>query len=148
MAFNPTFANNEMRILRRLYARAGCYRIDCYSALVRGCRGRSASLVTKTLEYSLIHEMDDIPLVLDHKVSAPEELLILLNHAEGHRLPKDVLFKQAKNSTSTGLATALSRLLKSNEIRSVENGDIALTPKGQKRLIEEINPALTKRLRG
>ncbi len=92
--------------------------------------------------------MDDIPLVLDHKVSAPEELLILLNHAEGHRLPKDVLFKQAKNSTSTGLATALSRLLKSNEIRSVENGDIALTPKGQKRLIEEINPALTKRLRG
>ena len=102
MAFNPTFANNEMRILRRLYARAGCYRIDCYSALV----------------------------------------------TEGHRLPKDVLFKQAKNSTSTGLATALSRLLKSNEIRSVENGDIALTPKGKKRLIEETNPALTKRLRG
>ena len=92
--------------------------------------------------------MDDIPLVLDHKVSAPEELLILLNHAEGHRLPKDVLFKQAKNSTSTGLATALSRLLKSNEIRSVENGDIALTPKGQTRLIEEISSALTKRLRG
>src|SRR5437016_6893911 len=116
LGFQPQFGNNEMRILRRLYARAGCYRIDCYSALVRGCRGRSASLVTKTLEYSLIHEMDDIPSYL--------------------------ITKSAPQKNYTGLATALSRLLKSNEIRSVENGDIALTPKGQKRFIEEINPAL------
>lgn len=98
------------------------------------------------LEYSLIHETDGVPLVLDHKVSAPEELLLLLNHAQAHRLSRDELLKQAKNSSEIALATALSRLLKTNEIRAVENDEIALTPKGQKRVIEKIIPALAKRL--
>ncbi len=99
------------------------------------------------LEYSLVHEIDGVPLVLDHKVSAPEEVLLLLQHAEGQRLSRDLLFKQAKNSTASGFSKAMSRLLKTNDIRTAENGDIVLTPKGQKRLIEDIIPALTKRLR-
>lgn len=32
------------------------------------------------LEYSLIHELEGMPLVLDPNVSAPEEILLLLNH--------------------------------------------------------------------
>jgi hypothetical protein len=98
------------------------------------------------LEYSLIHELDGVPLVLDQKISAPEEMLLLLNHAEGHRLPKDELLKHAKNNTPNSLATGLSRLLATNEIRSTGTGDIALTPKGQKRVIEKIIPVLAKRL--
>jgi hypothetical protein len=98
------------------------------------------------LEYSLIHEMDGFPLVLDHKITAPDEILLLLNHAQGHRLSKDELLKQAKNSSENALAVALSRLLKTNEIRAVGNDEIALTPKGQKRVIEKIIPALAKRL--
>ena len=95
------------------------------------------------LEYSLIHELDGIPLVLESTVSAPEEILLLLNHAEGHKLSKEELTQQAKNNTSTSLTVAFSRLLKSNEIRSTSTaGEVALTPKGQKRVIERIIPAL------
>jgi hypothetical protein len=95
------------------------------------------------LEYSLIHELDGVPLVLESTVSAPEEILLLLNHAEGHKLSKEELSQQAKNNTSTSLTVAFSRLLKSNEIRSTNTtGEVALTPKGQKRVIEKIIPAL------
>jgi hypothetical protein len=95
------------------------------------------------LEYSLIHELDGVPLVLESTVSAPEEILLLLNHAEGHKLSKEELSQQAKNNTSTSLTVAFSRLLKSNEIRSTNTaGEVAMTPKGQKRVIEKIIPAL------
>ena len=95
------------------------------------------------LEYSLIHELDDVPLVLDERVSAPEEVLLLLNHAEGHRLSKAALISQAKNNNEKSLSVALSRLGKTNEIRSTAAvGECALTPKGQKRVIEKIVPSL------
>ena len=95
------------------------------------------------LEYSLIHELDGVPLVLESTVSAPEEILLLLNHAEGHKLSKEELSQQAKNNTSTSLTVAFSRLLKSNEIRITSTaGEVAMTPKGQKRVIEKIIPAL------
>src|ERR1035438_1297590 len=58
------------------------------------------------LEYSLIHELDGIPLVLESTVSAPEEILLLLNHAEGHKLSKEELTQQAKNNTSKSLTVA------------------------------------------
>ena len=95
------------------------------------------------LEYSLIHELDGVPLVLQANISAPNELLLLLNHAEGHKLAKDELMKQAKNSTPKSLSVALSRLLKENEIRNTTTaGEVALTPKGQKRVIEKIIPSI------
>jgi hypothetical protein len=96
------------------------------------------------LEYTLIHELDGEPLVLDPNVSGPEELLLLLNHADNHRLPKDLLLAHAKNNTPSSLATALSRLLALNEVRAGDGGDLVLTPKGQKRVIEKIIPKLSK----
>jgi hypothetical protein len=95
------------------------------------------------LEYSLIHELEGVPLVLDERVSAPEEVLLLLNHAEGHKLSKEELKIQAKNNTEKSLNVAFSRLSKANEIRSTTTrGEIALTPKGQKRVIEKVIPSL------
>jgi hypothetical protein len=96
------------------------------------------------LEYSLIHELDGTPLVLE-TVSAPNEVLLLLNHAENHRLSKDELTRQAKNNKASNVATAVSRLLKENEIRTTGTaGEIALTPKGQKRVIEKLIPSMKK----
>jgi hypothetical protein len=95
------------------------------------------------LEYSLIHELEGIPLVLDESVSAPEEILLLLNHAEGHKLSRDELFELAKNNTGKSLPVAFVRLLKTNEIRRTTTpAEVALTPKGQKRVIEQIIPKM------
>lgn len=93
------------------------------------------------LEHSLIHELDGTPLILDHRVSAPEEVLLLLNHAQGHRLLKEELIKQVKNNTTAALNTALSRLLKTNDIRlTATPSEFAISPKGQKKVIEQIIP--------
>lgn len=43
------------------------------------------------LEYSLIHELEGVPLVLDASVSAPAEILLLLNHAAGHSLTRSTI---------------------------------------------------------
>jgi hypothetical protein len=95
------------------------------------------------LEYSLVHELDGVPLVLDESVSAPVEILLLLNHADGNRLQRDVLRAQAKNNTPQAVDTAISRLTRTNEIRATTTpGELALTPKGQKRVIEKIIPSL------
>ncbi len=93
----------------------------------------------------MIHELDGTPLILDQTVSAPEELLLLLNHAEGHKLPKEQLTKLAKNNTDSSITVALSRLTKNNEIRVTGAfGELAITPKGQKRVIEKIIPKFKK----
>jgi hypothetical protein len=95
------------------------------------------------LEHSLIHELEGMPLVLDQSVSAPEEILILLHHAEGHKLLRIDISNQAKNNSERAISVAISRLLKINEIRTTATqGELALTPKGQKRVIEKIIPAI------
>lgn len=95
------------------------------------------------LEHPVIHEVDGTPLVLDHKVSAPEEVLMLLSHADGHKLQKDELTRQAKNNTDSSVGVAISRLTKANEIRTTGTpGELVITPKGQKRVIEKIIPKL------
>jgi hypothetical protein len=95
------------------------------------------------LEFSLIHELDGVPLVLHSGISAPSELLLLLNHADGHKLPKDELMTQAKNNKPKSLTVALSRLLKENEIRYTKTpGEVALTPKGQNRVVQKIIPSI------
>lgn len=95
------------------------------------------------LEYSLVHELDGVPLVLDESVSAPVEILLLLNHADGNRLQRDVLRSQVKNNTPKAFDTAISRLTRANEVRSTTVlGELALTPKGQKKVIEKIIPSL------
>jgi hypothetical protein len=84
-------------------------------------------------------------LILDQTVSAPEELLLLLNHADEHKLSKEELTRRAKNNTDKSVAVAFSRLAATNEIRSTGvPGEVALTPKGQKRVIEKIVPKYKK----
>lgn len=95
------------------------------------------------LEYSLIHELEGVPLVLEESVSAPVEILLLLNHADGNRLQKEMLCAQAKNNTPQAVDTAVSRLLKANEIRSTGTpGELAAHSERQKRMIEKIIPSL------
>jgi hypothetical protein len=68
------------------------------------------------------------------------EILLLLNHADGHKLTRDQVTALCKNNTAAAVKTALNpyRLLTTNEIRSTPTpGEIALTPKGQKRIIEK-----------
>lgn len=96
------------------------------------------------LEDSIVHELDGTPLILNHNVSAPEEVLLLLNNADGHRLMKNALLKLAKNSKESAVGVAISRLSGTNEIRSTGTpGELALTPKGQKRVVEKIIPRLS-----
>lgn len=96
------------------------------------------------LEYSLIHELEGVPLVLEAGVTAPSEILLLLNHAEGHKLSKKDIREQAKNNKTAALNVAFSRLLSTNDIRVTSvKGEVALTPKGQKRVIEKVIPYLT-----
>ena len=81
--------------------------------------------------------------MLDESVSAPVEILLLLNHADGNRLQREVLRAQAKNNTQKAFDVAISRLTTANEIRTTTTpGELALTPKGQKRVIEKIIPSL------
>jgi hypothetical protein len=94
------------------------------------------------LEHSLVHELDGKPLVLAKGISAPDEVLLLLNHASNNRLTRAELREQASNQKPQTVNAAISRLIKQKEVRPVGEGEIALTPNGQKRLMEEILPKL------
>jgi hypothetical protein len=96
------------------------------------------------LEHSIIHELDGKPLVLAKDISAPDEVLLLLYHATSNRLSRTELRKQAANQKPENVSVAISRLIKNKDIRPV-NDEVALTPNGQKRIIEEILPKLTPR---
>src|SRR5262249_47392377 len=63
------------------------------------------------LEHSMIHELDGKPLVLAKNVSAPDEILLLLNHAPNNRLDRSALREQAANQRQENINTAISRLI-------------------------------------
>lgn len=92
------------------------------------------------LEIPLIHELDGNPLVLPKSIPAPEEVLLLLHHAPNNRLTRSDLRKYASNQKPHTVSTAISRLLAQKEIRSAEGEEVALTPNGQKRVMEVIIP--------
>lgn len=92
------------------------------------------------LEHSLIHELDGKPLVLSRGIKAPEEVLLLLNHATNNRLSKDELCAQAPLQKPNTIKTAINRLIISKDIRLVTGEEVALTPNGQKRVMEDILP--------
>lgn len=94
------------------------------------------------LEHSLVHELDGRPLVLARDISAPEEVLVLLYWAPGNRLPRTQLRCYATNQRPQNVSTAISRLIRDKDIRVTDGDAVALTPNGQKRLIEEILPKL------
>jgi len=92
------------------------------------------------LEHSLVHELDGKPLVLAKGISAPEEILLLLNHAPGNRLTREALREQAANQKPQNITVAISRLIKDKEIRPSSSDEVALTPVGQARVIKEVIP--------
>lgn len=94
------------------------------------------------LDHSLIHEMGGKPLVLAKGISAPEEILLLLNHAPGNQLSRADLKDQAHQKPGN-ITTALTRMIKTKEIRTAGD-EIALTPSGQKRVREDIIPKWLK----
>lgn len=94
------------------------------------------------LEHSIIHELEGKPLVLVKDISAPDEVLLLLYHASNNRLSRAELREQAANQQPENVTVAISRLIKNKDIRPISD-EVALTPKGQKRIIEEILPKLT-----
>jgi hypothetical protein len=143
---SPEYTANEMDSI--LMVHAGKW---IFAEFLRLAWNKDRKIIAETiadiiqLEHSLIHELDGTPLILDNTVSAPEEVLLLLNHAEGHKLSKETLGKLAKNNTESSVGVAVSRLTKSNEIRSNGvSGEVVLTPKGQKRVVEKIIPKFKK----
>lgn len=92
------------------------------------------------LEHALVHELDGRPMVLAQTISTPEEILILLNHAPSNRLSRSEIGNFVVKRTSQSVSTAISRLIALKEVRLADNGEIALTPNGQKRIMKQILP--------
>jgi len=94
------------------------------------------------LEHAIIHELEGKPLVLVKGISAPDEVLVLLNHAPNHRMDRADLRVYARQKPQT-VSTAVSRLIDEKDVRPLDGGkEIALTPKGQKRVREVVLPKL------
>lgn len=92
------------------------------------------------LQHTLIHELDGIPLVLQPGIPAREEILLLIGNASGNRLSRAELRERAPHQKSTTLNSAISKLLLKRELRTAKNGDLSLTPNGQRTLQKEIIP--------
>lgn len=106
-------------------------------------RNQVASIIEAItqLDHPLVHELDGKPLVLSSALSAPEEVLVLLSHSSGGRLPRDELKTYVKN-TPSAVTMAISRLIKSREVRVSESGDVVITPTGERRVRESISPKM------
>ena len=94
------------------------------------------------LEHPLVHELDGQPLVLTDALTAPEEVLVLLQHAQSGSLTKGEL-KQYILKDQTTVSKAISRLTTSKEVRISNAGDVVITPLGMNRVHEEIIPKLS-----
>jgi hypothetical protein len=95
------------------------------------------------IEHALIHELDGIPLVLATNLTAQEEILMLLNHASDNRLSRNAIRSQAPHLSPQQVSGAISLMEnKSRQIRPTQGGEIALTPNGSKRVLEEIIPKI------
>lgn len=92
------------------------------------------------LEFSLIHELDGRPMVTARTITAPEEILLLLNHAVTHRMSRSQLRELMPNQNPKTVSNTILRLLSLREIRDAGNGEVALAPPGQKRVMEVIVP--------
>ncbi|MBE9209963.1 hypothetical protein IQ244_26410 [Nostoc sp. LEGE 06077] len=95
------------------------------------------------LEHSVIHELDGKPLVLARDISATDEVLLLLYYDANNRLSRAELREQAAGQNPQNVNVAISRLIKNKEIRPVAEDEVALTPNGQKRILEQVLPKYT-----
>jgi hypothetical protein len=92
------------------------------------------------LEHTIVHELDGQPMVIAKDISIPEEVLILLNHAPSNRLSRSEINQFVVKRSPKTVSTAITRMLEAKEVRTASNGDIALTPVGQQRILEVILP--------
>jgi hypothetical protein len=95
------------------------------------------------LQHTMIHELDGKPLVLQPGISAREEIFLLLGNASTNRLSRSALRERAPHQKPATLNAAITKLLATKEIRPADNGDLALTPNGQRTLMQEIIPKYT-----
>ena len=93
------------------------------------------------MEHSLVHELDGRPLVLAKDATVPEEVLLLLYHAPNNRWSRAKLRSHSTHKPDT-VNVAISRLIQQKDIRVASDGEVALTPNGQKRIREIIVPRL------
>jgi hypothetical protein len=92
------------------------------------------------LQHTLIHELDGKPLVLTRGIPAADEILLLLNHAPGNRLSRTVIRQYAPLQKAPTLNAAIAKLITNREIREEDNGELALTPGGQYRVMHNVIP--------
>ncbi len=97
------------------------------------------------LEHSIIHVLDGKPMVLIREISAPEEVLVHLSNADGKRLNRAKLREFCTHQKPDTVNAAIKRLIATKDVRVADDGDIALTPNGEKKLIETIMPKLAAR---
>jgi len=97
------------------------------------------------IDHALIHELDGVPLVLANNLTAQEEILMLLNHAADNRLSRTAIKSQAPHLSPQQVNGAISLMEnKTRQIRPTQGGEIALTPNGSKRVLEEIVPKISQ----
>jgi hypothetical protein len=138
---SPTYTANEMDSVFVLHAGKWIF-----AEFLRLTWNKDRQVIAETisrivqLEHSLIHELDGEPLVLALGITAKEEVLLLLNHAPGNRLSRETLRYQAAGQKPNNVNVAITRLIKEKEIRPVGGEEVALTPLGQIRIIQEIIP--------
>lgn len=138
---SPTYSANEMDSVLVLHVGKWIF-----AEFLRLAWNRDRRIIAETisrivqLEHSLIHELDGQPLVLAKGISAPEEVLLLLNHASGNRLSRQALREQAIRQKSGNVNVAITRLIREKEIRPIGDDEVALTPVGQMRIIREVIP--------
>ena len=137
---SPIYSANEMDSILVLHVGKWLF-----SEFLRLAWNKDRQIIAETiqrivrLEHSLIHELDGKPLVLAKEISAKEEILLLLNHAIGNCLSRNSI-RDFAHQKPANVSVAISRMIKDKEIRTADNGDIVLTPSGQKRVFEEIIP--------
>jgi hypothetical protein len=98
------------------------------------------------LQHTLIHELDGKPLVVIPGISAREEILPLIGNAGENRLSRAALRERATHQKPATLNAAITKLLATKELRTAADGDLALTPNGQRALHKEVMPKYTPTL--
>lgn len=95
------------------------------------------------LQHPLIHELDGQPQVMHTGLSIGEEVLLLLQYSPQGRATKDQLRKWIPKSTPSSINMAVLRLNDARQVRMTSDGEVAITPPGQKRVNQDILPNIT-----
>ena len=95
------------------------------------------------IDHSLVHELDGRPQVQVAGISAPDEILLLLNSAPGGRLSRAELGVYAHHKPNN-ISMAIKRLSSPNQrrLRLDEHSNLALTPLGQEYVRTTLMPKL------